>query len=98
MLYLYLTAFAVFLCTILVVVVLDRVVNTVRTRRRLSEVLGARAPPLEEKARTHIGAGSLTRVDAVINSLSKLSLPAQRSEEHSLNSSHITRSRMPASA
>lgn len=77
MLYLYLTAFAVFLCTVFLVVLIGRVVTTVRARRRLAEVLGASAPPVEEKPRAHVGAGSLTRVEAVINSLSKLSLPEQ---------------------
>ena len=74
---LYLTVFAVFLCTALLVVLIGRVIDSVRARKRLAQVLRASAPPAEEKPRTHRGAGSLTRVDAIINSLSKLSLPAQ---------------------
>lgn len=75
MLNFYLTALTIFLSTALVVVLVGRVITKMRARRRLVQLLSTSEPPKEQAAKRHIGAGSLTRVEALINSLSKLSLP-----------------------
>ncbi len=71
----YLTYLAVFAIVALTVVLVGRLYGEKRTKKRLTEIMANTATHVPPKRHARPGASSLTKVDVLINSLSKLSLP-----------------------